>query len=165
MNMKQQIYLGAGLLAAVAAGMYFHQQPLTNQDVVDMELCFSALQLQLITAKFTPEVLIHTFSIHVVYDFFLMLAYVFLLSTWIRYVVTLNISAQWNNAGRLFCYGIYAAGLLDGIEDFLMYRTIVNQSPFVNWSYLSSVKFFLILLGILYLLLFLWRHFYQRKSA
>jgi hypothetical protein len=165
MNKKQQIYLGGWLLAAVALGMYFHQQPLTNQDVVDMELCFSAEKLQFITAKFSQDILINTFSIHVVYDFFLMLAYVFFLSTWIRYVVTLNISDSWNQAGRWFSNGIYVAGVLDALEDFLMYRTIVLHQTFINWSILSSIKFFLILLGILYLLLFLWNRVYHKKSA
>lgn len=165
MSLKNQIYFWACLLAAIAVGMYFHQQPLTNEAVVAMELCFSEQQLQMIAAKFSREELINTFSIHVVYDFFLMLAYVFLLSTWIRYVVTLNISAKWNKAGRLFCVGIYVAGLLDAIEDFLMYQTIVFQGPFLNWSYFSAIKFILILLGILYLLLFLSKYFFQRKSA
>lgn len=165
MKKKQPIYLGAIALIAVAVGMYFHQQPLTNQEVVDMELCFSAGQLQQITEKFSPEVLIHTFSIHVIYDFFLMLAYVYFLSTWIRYVVTLNISDSWNQTGRWFSNGIYAAGVLDALEDFLMYRNIVLHQPFINWSYLSSIKFFLILLGILYLLVFLGKWVTHKKSA
>lgn len=142
------LYFGIVFFLSIAMLMYYAQMPLTNEDVVAMELAFDEVKLMGIQSRIGQDAW-GMFGTHVVYDFLLMLSYVFLIIQFLRFVQRKNDLPSIKNFVMLICL----AGMLDGVEDILMYQRITLNNLSIRpemWSYISCAKFIFIATCIVY---------------
>lgn len=151
-----KIKCGIFFLLLVLIAMYFHQWPLTNELIVALELSGSKEEINTLTAPYGIDEFKRVFTIHVCYDFLLMLSYVYLLFNWIKYLQASSNNKLWNLMGSMSCYFIFLAGILDVTEDFLMYQYLVKEHKIFFWNYVSTIKFLLIFIVVIYILTYLY---------
>ena len=151
-----KIKCGIFLLLLALIAMYFHQLPLTNELIVALELNPSEEGIKILTTPFGIDEFKRVFTIHVCYDFLLMLSYVYLLFNWIKFLQSSSNNKLWNLMGNISCYLIFLAGLLDITEDFLMYQYLVQDHKIFLWNYVSTIKFLLIFIVVIYVLSYLY---------
>ncbi len=155
----RRLYDGTILFMAIVLLMYYMQMPLTNEDVVAMELAFDEANLQGIQNRIGQDAW-GMFSTHVVYDFLLMLSYVFLIIQFLIFIKHKHELHSIKNYILLICL----AGALDGIEDILMYQRISLNNMSIRpemWSYISCAKFIFIATCIVYIL----KNLFTSKSS
>lgn len=146
----RRLYDGIILFMAIVLLMYYAQMPLTNEDIVAMELSFDEVKLNEIQSRIGPDAW-GMFGTHVVYDFLLMLSYVFLVIQFLHFIQRKHNLPSIKNFVLIICL----AGLLDGVEDILMYQRITLNNLSIRpemWSYLSCAKFIFIATCIVYIL-------------
>ncbi|MBP7478726.1 MAG: hypothetical protein KA797_09395 [Chitinophagales bacterium] len=149
----RRLYDGIVLFMAIVLLMYYGQMPLTNEDVVAMELAFDEVNLQGIQSRIGQDAW-GMFGTHVVYDFLLMLSYVYLIIQFLFFIKYKHELYSVKNLILLICF----AGALDGIEDILMYQRITLNNLSIRpemWSYISCAKFIFIATCIVYILRYL----------
>jgi hypothetical protein len=110
-----------------------------------------------------PPPLSEVFKVHVLWDFLLMLSYLYLLFQFCTWAIESNF---YKRMAVIMRFGLCLAALLDGTEDALMYQYYISSNEKIQpcfWSYLSVLKFLLLLSVILFLLAFLFHHL-KRKA-
>lgn len=149
---SRDIKQAAVLFVLILVAMTIHQKPLTNDFIVALELYGTREKLALLMKEMDPATLVQTFRIHVAYDFVMMLSYVNLLWRWLFFVHKHETENGLKKMGSMLPYLLLMAGMLDALEDYLMYQYLVKGLWVADWWYISAIKFVFIVSVIMYIL-------------